>query len=271
MRALAVMTAVFVLMEPHNGVLRAEDASMTTMRFIVVKPAEAERPQSKPYPAITVTPPAAYADPGFDTFRAKIAAVAKRQIYAELAELVTPQGFFWDRDFAGEFLPRLPAVDNLAAALRLEGNNGAGWDRLAGFASESSAAPLPGRPGIVCSPAEATFDTIAFARLLDETASVPEDWAYPVAESTPVYAEPDGEAHVIEVMPRVVVRRLDRESARSIDAADSGTDGWRQVATPAGRIGYVQAHALRPLAPRRLCFGRDVFGRWHIAGYVGGE
>ncbi|HWP26556.1 MAG TPA: SH3 domain-containing protein [Xanthobacteraceae bacterium] len=269
MRPLAVLAWVLIPAVLGNGALRAEDSRMTTMRFVIVKSRAAEAPQAKPYAAVAVKPPLALSDASLDAFRAKLAAVAKRRVYAELAELVTPQGFFWDRDFAGEFAGRLSSVDNLAAALRLEQHDGSGWNTLAAFADEPTAAPLVGRPGIVCTPGEPSLDNLAFDRLLDATASEARNWAYPHAENTPVRASPETNAPVVDRLELALVRVLDRSPGWG-KADDVGT-GWTRVATPAGRVGFVAPGALRPLSPERLCYGRDVFGRWRIAGYIGTE
>ncbi|HXF89879.1 MAG TPA: SH3 domain-containing protein [Xanthobacteraceae bacterium] len=269
MRPLAVLAWVPILALLGNNAPRAEDSRMTTMRFVVVKPVAAEAPQAKPYAVVTVKLPAASGDASLDAFRAKVAAVAKRRVYAELAELVTPQGFFWDRDFDAEFVSRLPSVDNLAAALRLERRGGAGWNALARFVAEAGAEPLPGRPGILCAPGEPAFDNLAFDRLLDATASEARDWAYPRAENTPVRAAPEANAPVIDKLELVLVRVLDRSAATA--KADAAESGWTRVATPAGKVGFVAPGTLRSLSPERLCYGKDVFGRWRIAGYVGGD
>ena len=158
---------------------------------MVTVPAQAQRQapaEQKPYQAVAVTLPAVFAYAGFETFRAELAAVAKGRVYAELARLVASHGFFWDRDFSGRFERRKPAVDNLAAALRLEHGSGAGWQALATFATEPTAEPMPARPGIVCAPAKPAYDAIAFDRLMDATLTKDAEWRYPRAEATPVYA-----------------------------------------------------------------------------------
>ncbi len=256
-----------------GGALSAEQNRMTTMRFVVVKPVASQAPAAKPYAAVAVTLPPVFPDARLDAFRGKIADVAKRRVYAELAPLVTPQGFFWDRDFAGEFVSRLPAVDNLAAAVRLEQRNKAGWNVLASLAAENSATPLPGRPGIVCAPGEPSFDNIAFERLLDVTVSEAHDWAYPPTENTVVRAAPEAGAPVIDTLELALVRVLDRSPGHSAGwrRGDPVGPSWARVATPVGKVGFVARSGLRPLSPQRLCYGKDVFGRWHIAGYVGGD
>jgi hypothetical protein len=269
MRPLAVLALVPILAALGTNALHAEDSRMATMRFIVVKPVAAEAPAAKPYAAVTVNLPPVSHDASLGAFRAKVAAVAKRRVYAELAELVTPQGFFWDRDFDNEFLSRLPSVDNLAAAVRLERGDGAGWNALANFAAEATVAPLPGRPGILCAPGEPTFDNLAFDRLLDATVSEARDWAYPRAENTPVRAAAETGAPVVDRLKLALVRLLERSPAWG--RADIVDTGWLRVATPAGKVGFVAPGALRPLSPERLCYGKDVFGRWRIAGYIGGD
>src|SRR5437868_973942 len=81
----------------------------------------------KPYAPVAITRPVPSDDASFAAFRGALAAAAKRRIYAELASLVLAQGFFWDRDFSRQFDPRKPSVDNLAAAILLEQDNGTGW------------------------------------------------------------------------------------------------------------------------------------------------
>jgi hypothetical protein len=267
-RPIAVLSGAAVLAMPAQHALRAED-TMTTMRFVVVKPVAIDAPAAKPYVTVVVKPRPASGDANLDAFRAKLAAVAKQRVYAELAELVIPHGFFWDRDFDAEFVSHLPPVDNLATALRLEHHDGAGWNALASFADEPTAAPLVGRPGIVCAPGEPTFDNLAFDRLLDATVTEVRDWAYPRAENTPVHASPEADAPVVDHLERALVRVLDRSPGLG---RAGGTDGrWTRVATPGGKVGFVAPGALRSLSPERLCYGKDVFGRWHIAGYVGKE
>lgn len=269
MRPITVLAWVPILVALGSGALHAEDSRLTTMRFIVVKPVAIPAPTTRPYAVVAVTLPPIFADANFDAFRAKIAAVAKRRVYAELAELVMPQGFFWDRDFDAEFVSRLPSVDNLAVALRLERREGAGWKVLAKFATETTVAPLPGRPGIVCAPGEPAFDNLAFSRLLDATTSEARDWAYPRTENTPVHAAAEASAAVIDKLELALVRVLDRPAGAA--KADPAELGWPRVATPAGKVGFVVPDALRPLSPERLCYGKDAFGRWRIAGYVGGD
>ncbi len=143
-----------------------------------------EQRAPKPYKAVPVVLPVAFEDTGFAAFRQELAAIAKSRVYAELARLITAQGFFWERDFASAFDRRKPAVDNLAAAIRLEHRSGAGWNALAAFAAEPTAAPLPSYAGVICAPRRPQFDEVEFDRLLKQTDTAESDWAYPRADKT---------------------------------------------------------------------------------------
>jgi hypothetical protein len=224
---------------------------------------------SKPYQAVAVKLPSADEDASFETFRQELGAVAKARLYAELARLMTMHGFFWDRDFNGGFDGRQPAVDNLAAAIRLEHRNGTGWGTLATFAAEATASPFTSRPGIICSPAVPSYDGVEFDHLVDETRSHARDWVTPRTEKTAVHAAARSNAAVIEILGPALVRLLgylakDKEP-------DTIRNAWVRVATPAGKIGFVAPRALMSLSAERLCYGKDGFGRWRIAGFVGAD
>jgi hypothetical protein len=221
----------------------------------------------KPYEPVAITLPLAWGDARFDAFRAKLAAVAKRRIYGELAPLVDAQGFFWHRDFERRFDLRRPAVDNLAAAIRLEHRNGAGWETLAAFAAEASAEPLVSRAGTVCAPAQSGYDGVAYAKLLDVTYTRDVDWAYPRADDTPVYAAPEAGAAMVARLGLHFVRLIGFEGHDS-DLSRLRTQ-WARVAAPSGMTGYVAPNALLSLTPERLCYRKDMLGAWWIAGFIG--
>jgi hypothetical protein len=212
----------------------------------------------KPYRPVAIALPAVSADASFEAFRRALAAVAKGRVYAELARLVEPQGFFWERDFARAFDARKPAVDNLAAAIRLEHADGIGWETLAAFAAEEAVEPLVSRPGMVCAPAPPRYDVAAFARMLDETHGADLDWTYPRADRTPVRAAPQAGAAVVGTLGLHFVRRL------GFDAGNL----WPQVVTPAGKVGFVAPGSLLSLASERLCYGKNTLGRWSITGFI---
>jgi hypothetical protein len=233
----------------------------------VTPEANVRAPSSKSYKPVAVKFAEPIEDASFATFRNELAAVAKRRIYAELDRLVMVQGFFWDRDFNGAFDRKHPAVNNLAAAIRLEHRNGMGWDTLAVFAAEPTATAFTGRPGIVCAPGEISFDDVEFDRLVDDARSKPRDWIVPHADKTVVRTAPRGNATVIDTLGLTLVRLLGFLTKNS--EPDTMRTAWARVITPAGKTGYVAPGALMSPSPERLCYGKDGFGRWRIAGYVG--
>ena len=147
-----------------------------------------------------------------------------------LGRLVQSQGFFWDRDFARAFDPRKPAVDNLAAAIQLEHRNGSGWDLLAALAAEAAVEPMASRPGVVCAPANPSYDSVAFARLLDATHTGVSDWVYPRAAETTVHAAPQPAAAVLGTLGPQFVRLLGFEGPAGEPAPERKL--WARVATP---------------------------------------
>lgn len=223
----------------------------------------------KPYRPVEIVLPPAAGDAALERLREELAAAARRRVYADLARLVVPQGFFWERDFARRNDGRRPGVDNLAAAVRLEAHDGAGWNRLAAFAAEASAEPLVSRPGVVCAPAPPRYDVVAFARLVDETFTDGAAWAYPRAAQVPVHPAPRAEA--------VQVTTLGLHFVRVLAWHGEGGDGpreftrWARIVAPAGETGFVRADRLAALGDARICYGKDAFGRWSIAGYIDEE
>ena len=229
----------------------------------------AAAPSPKSYHPVAVKLAEATEEASFLAFRNELAAVAKGRIYAELERLVMAQGFFWDRDFNGGFDRKRPAVDNLATAIRLERRNGMGWDTLAVFAAETTTSPFTGRPGIICAPGEVRFDDVEFDRLMDDTRSKPRDWIFPRADKILVRAAPRGNATVIDTLGLTLVRLLG--FLAKDNEPDTMRAAWARVITPAGKTGFVAPGALMPASPERLCYGKDGFGRWRIAGFVGGS
>lgn len=248
----------------------AQQSDVTKFRFMVTgTKTPAPTTAAKPYAAVAVTLPPAADDISFETFRHDLAGVAKTRVYGELARLVLLQNFFWDRDFEGNFDGRLPAVDNLAAAVCLEHRHGMGWATLGAFAAEPTASPFTGRPGVVCTPAEPAYDGVEFDHLTDETRSSTRDWAAPRADKTIVRAAPLGNAAAIDTLGFALVRVLDYQAKDR--EPETVRTAWARVATPAGKIGFVAPGALMPLSTERLCYGKDGFGRWRIAGFIGAD
>ncbi|MEI7806077.1 MAG: SH3 domain-containing protein [Hyphomicrobiales bacterium] len=226
-------------------------------------PKPAALPAEKPYAPLALTMRNAPDDPSLTAFRNELVAAAKGRVFSDLARLVVPRGFFWDRDFGGAFDPKRPGAENFATAIRLERAQNAGWNALLALAAETVAAKVPARPGVVCVPARPEFDEIKFDRLMETTGSEPIDWRYPLSDAVEMRAAPRLNAPVTEKLGRHLVRALSDEAAVL-------PDGWTRVAAPSGRTGFVAPGGLSILNGEQICYAKDITGRWRIAGYIGG-
>ena len=252
----------------HRPCLFALIALMAVVLAAMPAAAQMSSAPLRPYTPVAITPQAASDDAALTTFRAAVAAAAKSRVYAELERLVHAPGFFWDRDFGRGLDPRRPAVDNLAAAIRLEHRDGSGWDLLAAFAAETAVEPMASRPGVVCAPARPSYDSVAFARLLDDTNTNGLDWTYPAAAATPVRAAPQLDAATVGTLGPHFIRLLGFEGRD--DEPAPGRTQWARVAMPDARTGFVAPASLRSLTTERLCYIKDLIAGWRIAGYVAG-
>lgn len=231
----------------------------------VIAAAHAASPRpAKPYTPVPIVRPKAFDDASFVAFRAELAAAAKARIYAGLAALVRKQDFFWGRDFEQRFDPRKPAVDNLAVAVALEHADGTGWDKLSAFASEPAIEPLDSRPGVVCAPARPSYDGVAYAKLLDETYTDAEEWAYPRADTTPVRNAPSPTAATVGTLAPAFVWLLATDNTH-----EPGDLPWQRVGLPDGKSGFAAPGSLQTLTAEQLCYVKDPIDGWKIAGYVG--
>jgi hypothetical protein len=233
-------------------------------------PATAQpKPQTpKPYAPVAITRPQAFDDASFAAFRRELAAAAKSRLYARLAGLVSKHDFFWDRDFGRELDPHKPAIDNLAAAIALEHDNGSGWAKLATFAANAMVEPLDSRMGVICAPAAPAYDSVAYAKLLDTTYTTPIDWAYPRTDETPVRGAPNADADAIGTLGPTFVRLLGFAGPDS--EADPGRKLWARIAMPDGKSGFVAPGSLLSLTAERLCYAKDAAGGWKITGFIAG-
>jgi hypothetical protein len=218
----------------------------------------------KPYNPVAVTLPGPFDDPGFIAFRKQLADVAARKDRAALAKMVVAQNFFWvqDKDLADK---RKSGIDNLAKAVDLGAADGSGWDVIAGFASEKTAAEPPQQKGIFCAPAAPTIDPNAFDALTKATATDPSEWAFPTSNNVDVHAGPTPNTPVVEKLGMFLVRVLPDSGQQS----DPDQPLFLHVATPSGKTGFVDAQAVAPLGGDEMCYIKDASG-WKIAGYLGG-
>jgi hypothetical protein len=226
-----------------------------------------QQPQAappKPYKPLAVTLPAPVTDASFDAFRKDVAAIAQRKDRPALAKIVVAKGFFWERE-DGKPAPKKSGIDILALALNLAAKDGSGWEALAGFAAEATAAPLPERKEVLCAPASPTYDERELEGLAQTTQTDPLEWGYPLRADVEVRETPNATAPVIEKLGMHFVRVLDDDSQSTANTAGE----WLRVVAPSGKVGFIPADALTSLAGAQLCYVKEG-GAWKIAGMIGG-
>jgi hypothetical protein len=252
--------------------------------FAIVTSSQAQTPQAqapqqpaspKPYTPVAVTPPAPATDPTFEAFRKQLAEVAKRKDRVGLSRLVVAQNFFWQREGGEGADKKKSGIDNLAAAIGLDGKQAFGWDMLNDAAEDPTLEPSPERTGVMCAPAQPKFDAAAFEQLTKATGTEDGDWAFPVATGVEVRGGPQPNAAVDEKLGLHLVWVLPAEPP----PAPAGNARPNQppaappavkIVTPAGKIGYVAIDAIAPIGSEQLCYVKDASG-WKIAGFIGGE
>jgi len=218
----------------------------------------------KPYQTVAEKPPQPLNDPGFVAMRKQLADIAAKKDRAALAKLVVAQNFFWlqDKDLAD---PHKSGIDNLAKAIDLDSKDGSGWDTLAGYANEPTAAESEQQKGVFCAPADPTIDPAAFEALGKATGTDPSEWGYANKNEVEVHQTAKPNSPVIEKLGVFLVRVL----------PDTGQGGnpndplFLHIATPDGKTGYADAQLISPLGSDQMCYTKDASG-WKIVGYLGG-
>ena len=219
----------------------------------------------KPYEPLAVTLPAPVKDASFDTFRDEVGKVAQRKDRAALAKLVVAKGFFWERE-DGKPAPKGSSIDVLSRALNLPAKDGSGWEALAGFAAEPTAAALPEHKEILCAPAAPEFDEQALEELAQKTDTDPLEWGYTLRDKIEVRETPNNTAPAIETLGMHFVRVLDDDSPATANTAGE----WLRVVAPSGKVGFVPADTLTSPVGAQLCYIKEG-NSWKITGLVGGE
>jgi hypothetical protein len=221
-------------------------------------------PPVKPYKPVTVTPPTVFNDPSFAAFRKQLGDIAAHQDRAALGKLVVSQNFFWiqDKDLADK---SKPGIDSLAKAVDLGAKDGSGWQVLAGFAEEPTAAESPQQKGVYCAPADPTIDSAALQSLSQETQTDPSEWGYANKDGVDVHASASAKAPVMQKLGIYLVRVL----PDSGQGADPNGPMMLHIALPDGKTGFIDAQSLSPLGGDQMCYSKDG-GAWKIAGYYGG-
>jgi len=222
-------------------------------------------PPIKPYQAVAVTAPAPLNDPSFVAFRNQLGEVAAHKDRGALAKMVVTQKFFWipqDKDVAD---PHKSGIDNLFKAIDTGASDDAGWQVLAGFATEPSAEESPQQQGVFCAPADPNVDQSAFEALMKATQSDPSEWGYPLKAAVEVHAAAQASSPVVDKLGTNLVHVLPDANPPS----DPNGPYFLHIATPSGKSGYVDAQSISPLGGDQICYTKQG-GAWKIAGYLGG-
>jgi hypothetical protein len=216
-----------------------------------------------PYTALKVGPPKPYEDASLAAFRKDVAAAAQKKDRAALARLVLAQGFFWLKE-EGNAAGKKSGIEALSTALNLAGKDAPGWDSLAEFAADDTAARYPDRPNTVCSPAGPEFNPPALEKLAESTKTDVGDWGFFAQDGIEVHATAQPNSPVIEKLGMHFVRVMP-------DTAPNASQEMMRIVTPSGKVGFVAAEAVSPIGSDQLCYGKDPSGAWKIVGMIGGE
>ena len=221
----------------------------------------------KPYQPVATTLPTTITDASFEAFRRQLGEVAIRKDSAGLKKLLVAQGFFWKTEKGEKADKKKPAFDYLTAALLLDAKDGSGWDQLAAFAFDPTAAPVSAVKDVICSPADPGFKDEELESLLKTTQTSLEEWGYPLINGIEVRSGRLLNSPVIGTLGLHFVRVLVDGTVVNTTPAQLPT---LQVATPSGKTGFVPAFTLAPLGNDQLCYRKEADG-WKIGGYIGGE
>ena len=227
------------------------------------------RPQApiKVYKTVATTLPTTVNDPAFEAFRRQLGEIAVKKDRAGLARIVVAQGFFWKGEKGEKADKNKSGMDNLAAAIQLNAKDDSGWDQLASYAFDPTAAPIATIKDVICSPADPVFNDNEFEALLKATQTDLEEWGYPLLSGIEVRQTRLSSAPVIETLGLHFIRVLVDESVANVGPNQLPT---LQVVTPTGKTGFIPAFALAPLGNDQLCYRKDGES-WKITGYVGGD
>lgn len=259
MRCLLSMTFAFALLTPIA-------ASAQTQQLAQAKQQQAPAiAPAKPYKPVAVQLPAPLNDPSFEAFRKQLEDIAQKKDRAALAKLVVAQGFFWEAENGDRADKKKSGIDNLAAAIGLTGKEAAGWELLTGYSGDPTAAPIPGKQGVVCAPADPIFDEKALEDMAKATQTDPGEWGYPLTDGVEVRSADNAKAPVSEKLGLHFIRILPDENS----APPAGHQiPPIKVVTPSGKTGFVSADAIAPLGNDQICYVKDTAG-WKITGFVG--
>jgi hypothetical protein len=229
---------------------------------------QAQQPAAppKPYKPIIVTLAQPSNDPSFVAFRKQLGEIASKKDRAALARL-TVNNFFWMGEKGDKADKKKSGIDNLAAAIELDDKDGSGWETLTAAAHEASLEPVPQRKGVMCSPANPTFDEAAADSVAKDTGTDPSEWGYTSKAGVEVRAAAKADAPVIEKLGQILIRIMPEEPPAG---APEQEQPFLRIVTPSGKVGFVAEEFISPLGTDQICYVKDGSG-WKIAGYAGND
>jgi hypothetical protein len=252
-------------------------SALTASPLMAQKPAAAPQPQAPPqqgqqqppakpmpYNKVAIKLPVPFNDAGFVAFRKQLGTIAQKKDRAALARIVSGSFFLLseDQDAADK---KKPGIENLSKALGLDGKDAQGWDALVQYADEQTAEPDPDHKGVMCAPADPTFDENAANALAKATQTDPGEWGYPVKDGVEVRSAGKKDAPVTGKLGLYLVRvYLDDSPAAAVEGND-----FIRIVTSDGKLGYVSNEELLPLGGDQLCYVKEG-ANWKIAGFISG-
>ncbi len=220
----------------------------------------------KPYKTVALKLPAPVGDPTFEAFRKQLGEAAQKKDRAALGKLVVAQGFFWEGENGDKADKKKSGADNLAAALGLARKESEGWDILMGYAADPTGMPFTEKQGVICAPADPTFEEKDLEEVAKATQTDPGDWGFPVSDGIEVRGAPQPKAPVTEKLGLHFVRVMPDQAPPTAQ----NQAPMLKIVTPSGKIGYVSGDAIAPLGNDQLCYVKEG-ADWKIAGFIGGE
>ncbi len=225
-----------------------------------------EQPQQpappKPYKKVAVSMSAPINDPSFETFRKQLADIAERKDRKALGALIVSEGFFWERESGNGADEKKSGVDNFATAIGLDAADEFGWEFLADYAAEPTAAPVGDRQNMICAPAQPDFSEDEFIDVVQATETNPIEWGYPTRDGIEARETAKPDSKLVEKLGMHLIRVV------FDDVAPDSAEPMLRIVTSSGQLAFIPADALSPLGIDQLCYIKQN-GGWKIIGYVG--
>ena len=109
------------------------------------------------------------------------------------------------------------------------------------------------------------FDEMAAEELASSSDTDAADWGYPATDGMEVRSGPAKNAPVVEKLGMHLVRVYPDDTPAGAVNADT-----LRIVTPSGKVGYVLAEGILPLASDHMCYIKEG-NAWKIAGVLGGN